>query len=390
MKLPHVSIIMPAFNVLPWLGQAVASVRLQTGVSWELLIIDDGSTDGTLELAKQYAAEDDRIRVLDNMGRKGASGARNTGIHAAAGGACMFMDSDDALFPGALESLRKELEASGLPVVRGLGALFCMQRRLYFPDSGLAGGGSSQELRGPSCSFCFHMYRTDFLREHAVLFPEDLTMGEDRTFLCLLYSLLSEVPVVRRMVYLYRINHKQIRPSASKALSFAEYTLRVRTGFEERGRHAWIVPYLEKNFLPHWLPWLHAARAESQEQALNFLESCGKAIAGLEEGLRPALLRQLGASGAEFLVRLGESDTPGMLAALQRSGRVAPYPAFLGIDREPQGFSWTAYRALSLIRNVLLSPRAWHIHWYFARLRRMSVHRRPLPGIEYASGGQRG
>ncbi len=377
MNLPQVSVIMPAFNVRPWLSQAVASVRLQTGVSWELLIIDDGSTDGTRQLAERHSAGDDRIRLLSNQRRKGVGGARNTGLAAARGEACMFLDSDDALFPKALESLHAELQASGKPAVRGLSALFCMQRWLFFPTREAGHSAAVQDCGYPLCGFWLHMIRTDFLRKHAILFPEDLILGEDRTFLCQVYALLPPVPVVRRPVYLYRINHKRIQPSAAKALSFILYQLRARAAFERHGREDWVAPYLEQTFLPLWLLWLHAAREESREQAMEFLGLCRVLLAGLKDSLLPSLSQPLGATAPAFLRRLEAGDTNGMLAILEHSNLLVPYSVYMGINRKPHGLPWLTYRALSWIRNVLCSPGSWRIHCYLLRLRLPVLRRRP-------------
>lgn len=390
MTTPQVSVIMPAFNVLPWLNQAVASVRLQTGVSWELLIVDDGSTDGTRQLAERHAAGDDRIRLLSNQRNKGVSGARNTGLAAARGEACMFLDSDDALFPGALASLHAELRASGKPAVRGLSAIFCMQRRLFFPARGAGHNAAAQEFSYPLCGFWLHMIRTNFLRKHAILFPEDLILGEDRTFLCQVYARLSDMPVIDRAVYLYRINHKRNRPSATGALSFALYQLRVRAAFEQHGREDWVAPYLEQTFLSLWLQWLHAAREENREQALEFLGLCRVLLAGLESHLRPALSQQLGATAPAFLRRLEAGDASGMLAVLEQSKRLVPNSVYMGIHRQPHGLPWLAYRALSWVRNVLCSPGSWRIHCYLLGLRLPLLRRRPATAAEPAGWERQG
>ena len=379
MKLPHVSIIMPAFNALPWLGQAVSSVCLQTGVSWELLIIDDFSTDGTLELAKQYATEDDRIRVLVNSGQKGIGGARNTGLAAAKGEACVFLDSDDALFPGALEELRKEMETSGLPMVRGVGAQFCMHRWRVFPIGLPENGAPGQGLSYPLSSFWLHMFRMDFLRDHGLLFPDDLILGEDRAFLCQAYARVSQVSVIDRTVYLYRINHKPVIASGAHSLAFLSYLERVRGDFEQNGRRDWVAPYLERTLLRDWMRHRHATRSESREQALRFLELCGKLMSGLEDELRPALLKDLEADGPDFLSCLGAGDVSGMLTILERSGKVIPSPVFIGITRNTQGFSWQAYRFLSRIRNLALAPDSWRTTRYWLRLRRSAARGRALP-----------
>ena len=91
-----VSIIMPVKNAERFLGEAIASVRAQTFTDWELLIVDDGSTDASPAIAAEAAAVDARIRVLETApGQHGAAAARNTGLDVANGIFVAFLDADD-------------------------------------------------------------------------------------------------------------------------------------------------------------------------------------------------------------------------------------------------------------------------------------------------------
>jgi glycosyltransferase involved in cell wall biosynthesis len=92
--MPMVSVIMPAYNAEQYLPAAVESVLRQSFSDLELLIVDDGSSDRTLEIARQYAATDSRVRVLEQA-NAGPGPARNTGFRAATGRLFAFLDSDD-------------------------------------------------------------------------------------------------------------------------------------------------------------------------------------------------------------------------------------------------------------------------------------------------------
>ncbi len=102
--MPRVSIIMPAYNASVFLERAVGSVVSQTFSDWELIIIDDGSTDGTAKLADDLAASDSRIQVI-HQENSGVSNARNKGIGRASGEYIAFLDADDAYGPEFLEAL---------------------------------------------------------------------------------------------------------------------------------------------------------------------------------------------------------------------------------------------------------------------------------------------
>jgi glycosyltransferase involved in cell wall biosynthesis len=93
---PVVSIITPLFNAESYIGEAIASARGQTLRDWELLLVDDGSTDGGPAIARAAAAIDSRIRLIESSEfNRGAAVARNAGIAAAAGEFIAFLDADD-------------------------------------------------------------------------------------------------------------------------------------------------------------------------------------------------------------------------------------------------------------------------------------------------------
>lgn len=100
------SVVIPTYNRRHCIGPAIDSVLSQADVDLEIIIVDDGSTDGTLEwLAEQYT--DPRIRVLPNVRSKGPAGARNTGILAATSDFIAFLDSDDSYLPGHLAACQR-------------------------------------------------------------------------------------------------------------------------------------------------------------------------------------------------------------------------------------------------------------------------------------------
>ena len=97
-----VSIVMPAFNVAPYIGAAIGSVLAQTFGDWELLIVNDGSTDETVAAAQQRAESDHRIRIL-HQENAGISSARNRVLAQATGEFIAILDADDLWEPGYLE-----------------------------------------------------------------------------------------------------------------------------------------------------------------------------------------------------------------------------------------------------------------------------------------------
>lgn len=105
---PRVSVIVPTFNSVRTVGDAIASVRAQTLRSWELICVDDGSTDGTPDLLERAAAEDGRIRVL-RQENAGPGVARNRALDQARGEFVYCLDADDLIDPGFLEAAASAL-----------------------------------------------------------------------------------------------------------------------------------------------------------------------------------------------------------------------------------------------------------------------------------------
>ncbi|MEW6388399.1 MAG: glycosyltransferase family A protein, partial [Thermodesulfobacteriota bacterium] len=107
--IPWVSVIIPTYNRAAWVKEAVASVLGQTCRHFELLVVDDGSTDATLEALAPYFPQ---IKVLRRGERRGVSAARNLGAHAARGEWLAFLDSDDLWLPEKLARQTAFLQAN--------------------------------------------------------------------------------------------------------------------------------------------------------------------------------------------------------------------------------------------------------------------------------------
>ena len=102
--LPEVSVIIPVFNGEGHIKNAIDSVIVQTFSNWELLIVDDGSTDSTISIINEAAQQDTRIKILlRESGPKGAPVCRNLGIQSAQSGLIVFLDADDRLLPHCLQ-----------------------------------------------------------------------------------------------------------------------------------------------------------------------------------------------------------------------------------------------------------------------------------------------
>ena len=113
-----ISVIVPVFNVAGYLPQCVDSILSQDYGNLEVILIDDGSTDGSGEICDRYAALDSRVRAIHQK-NGGAAAAKNAGLRLATGEYLAFADSDDYLEPGAYGFLMKILLENGADAVQG-------------------------------------------------------------------------------------------------------------------------------------------------------------------------------------------------------------------------------------------------------------------------------
>ena len=126
---PKISVIIPAYNAEAYLAETLDSVLNQNLRDIEIVCIDDGSTDGTLELACEYASRDHRISVLKQT-NQGQSTARNVGISSAKGEYLIFLDSDDLFAINGAETLYRTATGDQLDVVYYDGKSFYENEKL--------------------------------------------------------------------------------------------------------------------------------------------------------------------------------------------------------------------------------------------------------------------
>lgn len=112
-----ISVIVPVYNVAAYLRECVDSILCQNYVKLEIILVDDGSTDNSGAICDEYAARDNRIRVIHQK-NGGAAVAKNAGLRVATGQYLSFVDSDDYLEPGAYTHMVKLLDQYGADVVQ--------------------------------------------------------------------------------------------------------------------------------------------------------------------------------------------------------------------------------------------------------------------------------
>lgn len=107
-----VSVIVPVYQAQDFLKKCIDSVLAQSYTDWELILVDDGSTDNSAQICEDYAQRDGRVRVMRQQ-NAGVSSARNAGISGAQGEFLVFLDSDDWFLPNMLETLVRLMSMNG-------------------------------------------------------------------------------------------------------------------------------------------------------------------------------------------------------------------------------------------------------------------------------------
>jgi succinoglycan biosynthesis protein ExoO len=187
---PLVSVIVPAYRTADTLRAAVFSVLSQTMQDFEIIIVEDASGDGTLDVARELAAGDARIRVIALEQNRGQAAALNLGAREARGRWVATLDADDVYLPERLAVLTAYGESEGVDLVadnqnhvdEAAGVLF----RTAFPVSD--GGrvvtlddfvNTNSTRSGFSFGILKPMIRRDFIRAHDLTYPEGLKLAQD-------------------------------------------------------------------------------------------------------------------------------------------------------------------------------------------------------------------
>ena len=208
------SIIIPVYNAEEYLDDTLDSVCSQVFDDFEVICINDGSTDKSGDVLRNRAFADERIHVIDKA-NGGPSSARNDGVHVAQGEYVCFLDSDDQLEPCALERIDEALKQDECDAVvfgwsyfpAGGADRFVRERSrvrdAYYPE--FAPELLFDEMSNPYLRLAV---RREALEQSGVQFNESLRVGEDALFLFSLYPHLKGVKLVSDKLYRYRLPHE--------------------------------------------------------------------------------------------------------------------------------------------------------------------------------------
>lgn len=187
-KTPIVSVIMPAYNAERFVEAAIRSVMAQTITDWELLVLEDGSTDGTALVVQKLAQEDHRIHFLPNVSNMGVARTRNRGLDLCRGRYIALLDSDDIWLPDKLEKQLELAERTGADIVYCSYGIIDENSKPCLRDYLVAECISFESLLKENCIGCStvllkrktierHRFVEDFYHEDYVLWLQLLREG---------------------------------------------------------------------------------------------------------------------------------------------------------------------------------------------------------------------
>lgn len=218
-----ISVIMPIYNAYDYLRPAVESVLDQTVSEIELICVDDGSVDHSLDILKEYQQKDSRIKIITQDNR-GPARARNVGLENAVGEFVIFLDADDFFEPVLLEELyacavEKDLDIaiSKYDIYNSKKAVF--QENPGSPKLSIFNGGavtSKNEhpddiLESTTGSAWNKLFRHSFIKEKSLYFLEDVMMFEDVFFTVIALAFAERVSLVPKVLVHHRIYNDQSR-----------------------------------------------------------------------------------------------------------------------------------------------------------------------------------
>lgn len=255
--MPQITVIVPVYRVEPYLRRCIDSILAQTFTDFELILVDDGSPDGSGAICEEYAARDSRILVI-HQPNGGVSHARNVGIDYAQGDYIAFIDSDDRVHAEYLQSLLESIlcEMSELSL--------CSHIRVENNETyqynlleikKLVFENKSQENRIALFKMCEHkllycpynkLFVRKIIQENNIRFNESMALGEDLIFVFDYLDYCATVSYIPKALYYYYQNSNSLVRSfdGDKLKNAIQLNEHVYDFFEKRG-------YLTESIIDH-------------------------------------------------------------------------------------------------------------------------------------------
>jgi glycosyltransferase involved in cell wall biosynthesis len=233
--MPKVSVIVPAYNVEKYISKCLESILNQTLRDFELIVTDDCSADGTMNILKAYAEKDERIKIIQNEVNFGAAVTRNIGMDAASGEYIYFIDSDDWIDNDYLENMVLMIEKAETDIVLNVN-IEVNGAKYVHPSMGLVAEqgefiDKKRVIEDAPVFVWARLYRKKFLDKHHLRYI-DIKKANDNTF-----HYITQIYTDRIFVFYGPTYHYLCRKDSI-----------TDTGKQEDDRDLWIMLSHEKAF----------------------------------------------------------------------------------------------------------------------------------------------
>ena len=205
--MPQVSIIVPVYNTKKYLSQCIDSILAQTFTDFELILINDGSTDNSGKICDDYAKKDFRIVAIHKK-NGGVSSARNKGIDFAKGEWIMFVDSDDYLSTTYLSAfsmdVTHDMEVCGMEMMSNNNQLFCPKRTMLYDLDNMIDFYNDIFENPYVTSPCAKIFKRSLLNKYSIRFDEKIKITEDTLFMMDYLINCNSIYLIPNSGYYYR------------------------------------------------------------------------------------------------------------------------------------------------------------------------------------------
>lgn len=239
MKYDKISVVVPVYNAEPYLKHCIESICNSSYRNLEIILVDDGSTDGSGEICDQYARIDDRVRVIHKE-NGGPSSARNAGLNVATGEYIGFVDSDDVVDPKMYETLYADMRENHAQISSCGCKLMYKDRTVPNRETGelsvLYGQEALKALLSEkqiASSVSNKLYEKELFSD--IRFDETISYGEDRLTNYYLIKAADRIVIRDRCLYTYRKRKGSAttQPFSAKQFSRIEAAKRIKADVEE-------------------------------------------------------------------------------------------------------------------------------------------------------------
>ena len=211
---PFLTIIIPAYNAERYVSQTLDSILSQSYCDYEIILINDGSTDGTPVICRDYASKNENIILIDKD-NGGVAVTRNRGLDIARGTYVMFIDSDDIIYPNTLDEIANVLLKKEPDMLRfdfktinerneNLYPNYLFHKRMKYVDKIMDASSFMRKVIMDEYYLCMHVFKSSIIKDDDIRFKENCTYNEDTLFIMKFLQYSKKHIYVPVVLYGYR------------------------------------------------------------------------------------------------------------------------------------------------------------------------------------------